>query len=645
MSVNKIIFTITLFLFSVAVFAQKEQNLISGKYSLQELKSILIPQAQWAPFPHLDEWTGRTIGDKKLMEEYIAIAETYMDYDWPAVAANLSLLYNRTGNRIQYDDLNRKRRRILATFLLAEISENKGRFVDHIINGTWAICEESWWGSVAHSGGLTDVTKPNVELFSAETAALLSWVDYFMGDKFDAISPHLRKRIRHEVNFRMLEPCLNSEFNWMKGKNNWNPWICSNWINCALLLEKDNDRRADMIAKALKSLDIYLNNFHQDGGCDEGPNYWGHGVGALYDCIALLNLATNDSFRYIFDNERFRKMGQFIYRTQIGENYIINFADARPKINISASMVYRFGKDIKDQDMMDFGAYYRGMRYLAGIYMIQLSHYFFELFIWDEYQNATQRLPLPKDAWYSDLQIMIARDQEGSTSGFSLAAKGGTNGESHNHNDVGSFMVFYDGQPLLIDPGKGSYTKRYFGKDRYNLWMMRSDFHNTPTINGVVQGAGGKYRASDVSYKAEKSAVAFSLDIAGAYLPEAGVNSWKRTLTLTRGKGVQVKDASDLKKAESAVQHLMTCYPAEITIPGEITIHYKNNDGKNIDFVVKYNHKQMSAKVEKVKLETEEDLGIGGIFESWGDTVYRINLEATAPKMKDVYLFEIKKKD
>ena len=57
--------------------------------------------------------------------------------------------------------------------------------------------------------------------------------------------------------------------------------------------------------------------------------------------------------------------------------------------------------------------------------------------------------------------------------------------------------------------------------------------------------------------------------------------------------------------------------------------------------MVKYNPKQMTAKVEKVKLEMEEDQGV---VAKWGDVIHRINFEVLTPKLKDSYVFEVKKK-
>lgn len=646
----RIIFVLSVIL-HVSVAAQ-DQNLMTGKYSIAELRQILIPQAEWTPFPRLDDRAGWAKADRKMLDAYIKTAESYLDYDWPTIPATLSLLIVRTGNRSEYEAVSFKKRIVLGTMILAEIAENKGRFIDPIINGIWSICEESWWGVPAHLpktkeiAGLQDVSKPFVDLFAAETGTFLAWADYFLGDKFDAVSPQIRKRIYNEVNYRLMEPLMSQRHGWMyktadgRGPNNWNPWICSNWINFVLLLEKDDTRRAQMIGKALTILDEFINPYPQDGGCDEGPSYWGAAAASLYDNVSMLNLASRDAFRYVYDDERFRNMGRFIYRAQISDSYFLNFADADPKPGISATMVYRYGKDIRDKNMQDFGAYYRDGE-TSGIGRFHYFRNFYALFMQDEFQNAEQRLPLLQNVWLPDLQVMVARDAEGTTDGFYLAAKGGHNSESHNHNDIGNFVVFYDGQPLLIDVGRGTYTAKTFSNRRYEIWYNCSDFHNLPTINAVTQSPGGKYKAGHVAYKPGKSSAEFSLDIAPAYPAEAGVKAWKRTIALKRGKGVEIKDVADLEKAESVTQHLMTCYPAEVSKPGEAIIHFRSKTGQTVDFIVKYNPKQFRASVEKIKLETEEDQGI---IAKWGDVIHRINFDALSPDKKDTYVFNVVKK-
>ncbi|WP_234734660.1 heparinase II/III domain-containing protein [Tellurirhabdus bombi] len=627
----------------------QNQDLLSSKYPKGELQKILIPQAKWVPFPRREDRAGWAKADQAMMKAYVTKAESYLNYDWPSIPATKSLLIERTGDREEYQSMSFQKRNVLGTLVLAEIYENKGRFIDPIINGVWSICEESFWGAPAHLprskeySGLMDVSKPFVDLFAAETATYLAWVDYFLGDKLDAVSPQVRKRIYHETNYRIFQPLMTQHHGWMsanasgRAPNNWNPWICSNWLNAVLLLEKDDQQRTASVAKILNVLDNFVNPYPQDGGCDEGPSYWGAAAASLYDNIALLNTASNNAFQYVYEDEKIKNMGKFIYRAQISPTYFLNFADADPQPGMAANMIYRFGKDIKDLDMMKFGAYYRKSEN-GSIGKFHYFRHFYALFMQNEYQKAAQGLPLPKDVWLPDLQVFAARDRQGTTNGFYVAAKGGHNDESHNHNDIGNYVVYYDGHPLLIDVGRGTYTRKTFSDKRYDIWYNCSNYHNLPTINGKDQPPGGKYKAGDIIYKQNPGSAQFTLDMAKAYPAAAGVTSWQRTIQLNRGKNVQINDEVKLSKADSITQHLMTCYPAAITRPGEVTIRYKPKNATGKDFVVRYDPKQMEVSVEKVILDDPEDKGI---ITKWGDTIYRINFKVLAPKTSDKFNFVV----
>jgi len=643
---KKVIFVV---LVLVATTAVAQTNLLSGKFTNNELKEVLVPAAGWTPFPRLNDRDGWSKADPAMMQSYVADAEKYIGYQWPSIPATTSLLIERTGDRDEYQKVSFEKRMVLGTLLLAEIAENKGRFIDPIVNGVWNICEESWWGVPAHLPqtatykGLMDPSNPFVDLFAAETATYLAWVDYFLGEKLDAVSPQIRKRIYNETNNRIFQPLMNKQHGWMsknangRPPNNWNPWICSNWLNAVLLLEKDTTKRTAAVSKIVWVLDEFMNPYPQDGGCDEGPGYWGAAAASLYDNIAMLNLATNNRFSYVYNNEKFKNMGRFIYRAQIGEKYFLNFADADPQPGMAANMIYRYGKDIQDVDMMRFGAFYRKPEE-AKVGRFHFFRNFFSLFMQDEYRQASQGLPLPVSVWLPDLQVMVVRDNEGSTNGFFVAAKGGHNDESHNHNDIGNYVVYYDGQPLLIDVGRGTYTRKTFSNSRYDIWYNCSDYHNVPTINGVTQLPGMQYKASQVSFKDDVKTATMLMDITKAYPENAGVNSWQRRIVLNRNKNVEIKDVVTLAKTDKLTQHLMTNHQATLIRPGEVIIHYTTKDGKAKDFVIKYDANKFGATIEQVPLTAMEDKGI---LEKWGDTIYRINFNATALKSKNTLTFTV----
>ncbi|WP_343702351.1 heparinase II/III family protein [Chitinophaga sp.] len=614
--------------------AAQEKDLLSGKYDVAKLQQLLTPQARWEPFPRLQNREAWARADQEAGKALIAKAEGYINYVWPGIPATKSLLIARSGNRSEYEAISFQKRQVLGTLLLAEIFENKGRFIDPIVNGVWSVCEESFWGVNAHLPrgaqykGLVDVTAPFVDLFAAETATFLAWVDYYLGAKLDEVSPQIRKRIYYETNRRIFVPLMTNHHGWMgsnaagRRPNNWNPWICSNWLNAVLLLEKDDSKRAAAVHKLLGVLDNFLNPYPADGGCDEGPGYWGAAAASLYDNVSMLNLATNNAFSYMYSSPKFRNMGQFIYKAQISDTYFLNFADAVPKPGMAASMIYRYGKDIKDPDMMKFGAFYIQDDAKGSIGRFQFFRNFFSLFMQDELNSAAKGLPLPADVWWPDLQVMAARDHAGRTDGFYVAAKGGNNDESHNHNDIGNYIVYYNGKPVLIDIGSGTYTARTFSSQRYDVWFNRSDYHNVPTVNGRPQQPGPSFKATDVAYKNGKGYSEISMDIAASYPKEAGISQWKRSVRLNKGKNVEVKDVFKTDNMQGYTQHLMTCFPVEVVQPGTLVVHAEQ------DFYVRYPAAKFTVKVEQVPMNNEEDQGVK---RQWGERIYRINLEAVNP--------------
>ena len=103
--------------------------------------------------------------------------------------------------------------------------------------------------------------------------------------------------LRLEVDRRILTPALERDDFWWMGftpreVNNWNPWINSNWLAAALLLERDPARRARAVAKIARSLDRFIDSYPDDGGCDEGPSYWGRAGASLFESLELLHSAT-----------------------------------------------------------------------------------------------------------------------------------------------------------------------------------------------------------------------------------------------------------------------------------------------------------------------------------------------------------------
>jgi hypothetical protein len=437
-----------------------------------------------------------------------------------------------------------------------------------------------------------------------------------------------------------LTPCLErDDFGWMGFRdgspvNNHNPWCNSNWLTVVLLNEQEKEKRIAAVGKVLKSLDVFIAGYPPDGGCDEGPGYWNRAAGSLFDCLDLLYAATNGSINS-FDEPLIQEMAKYIYRTYIADQYFINFADASPRISIEADLAYRYGKRIGDETLMNFGAYMADLYQQRGLtFWGSIGRQLPAIFNYAELHSAQKAQPSLRDVWLENIQVMTARSEPGSANGLCVAAKGGHNAESHNHNDIGSFIIYMDGLPMIIDVGVETYTKKTFSAQRYEIWTMQSAYHNLPTINNVMQKEGREFAARNVSYFADDNFAELKLDIAGAYPADAGINQWVRTVRLNRGKDIQVIDDFDLNKQARQIQlTLMTACEVNFGEPGMISL--SNTSGaQSARLQIDFNSQKLKVDFEEIKIE---DANLKTV---WGDRITRIVLTSSIPAQKDIWVLK-----
>jgi len=228
-------------------------------------------------------------------------------------------------------------------------------------------------------------------------------------------------------------------------------------------------------------------------------------------------------------------------------------------------MLFRFGKAIADKQLESLGAWSFQQFPNTGVTGFQRMRKVENLLTIAQIKTANDYHPV-KDAWVSDIQVMTARTEKG----LYLATHGGHNAESHNHNDVGEFIVYANGQPMIVDAGRGNYTARTFSSKRYELWFTRSEFHNLPIINGFGQVAGREYEATNVHSTITAQKAQLVMDIAAAYPKQAGIKKWERTVLLDRVKNqVALSDNYQLDNQASSLQQVfMTIAQVDLSKPG-----------------------------------------------------------------------------
>jgi hypothetical protein len=617
----------------------KERNILTNEAEVVNLSATLAKGNAWSGISGYKDRAFWASIPADIRRSYIEQAEKYLNYDWPTVTATDYLEFIRSGDRRQqvYSACSNA----LVSLVMGELSEGKGRFMDQIINAVWYYSEQTWWGWSAHLGaqkagaGLPDVNDPTVDLGVGEVTSNLSWTLYLFKEDFDKVHPLIAKRLKQEIQEKALTPYFTRDDFWYMGlkggrPNNWNPWVNYNMLTSYLLVEDNPQRRTAAVRKILLSLDKFLNAYPDDGGCDEGPSYWGAAGAYLYECLEIMKNATNGAFD-VYDNPLIKNIGQYFYQVNIHAPYFINFADADSKTGGSPSIVYRYGKAIDDPVMYKFGAWLAelngwAVKSLGGKIGAQLR----DLKLIDEIHHAEKEEALVADFWFPDTEIAGGRDRKGSFEGFFFGAKGGFNEESHNHNDIGTCLMYFDGKPCLVDAGREAYVAKTFSSRRYEIWTMQSGYHNLPVINGVDQKEGAKYKAHNSSFKANSSLVTFSTDIAGAYPGDAKVKSWVRSYTLKRGKSFTISDKYQLETltGKPTSSNLLTCCKVSVVKPGVLRF-----EGDGFVLNMSYDAKTFNPEIEPIDITDRQ------LKHYWPNNLTRVRMILLQPKLSGTCSF------
>lgn len=611
-------FTIFFCLATVSVFGQAKRNLLTSSYNESFLQKNLASGTSWVSLPAYADRKAWTALPSNYKSQLIEDGESVLKYVWQPILASEYLEYVKSGDRNIMQNPYNSNTVALKKLVLAELVEGKGRFLSQIIDGAWVICEMTSWSLSAHltlqkaGSGVPDVTEPIIDLGVGNTSVLLAWTNYFLEDAFNKVNPLISKRIRYEINRQVLEPYyIRDDFWWMALTkedamvNNWNIWVNYNVLNCILLTETDPAKRLKGVLKTMRSSDKFINYYKEDGACEEGPAYWSAAGGMLYLYLDLLGKATKGAINK-YDDPLVKNIGTYIAKAYINDHYYINYADASAKLNPDAGLIYNYGKAVKDSLLQGFGAYLANQQnWKEKLPGETLQSSVRNLYQAGEIVAAKSIKPLLASAWMGETGIATARDKAGSVDGFYFSALGGHNGESHNHNDVGTCIVFYNGQPLFIDIGSENYRRQTFGPERYTIWTMQSAWHNVPLINGVQQKEGNKFTAKNAAFTTNNSAAKFSVDISAAYPEEAGVTKWERSYELKKGKSFSISDRFQLSKQKGKTElHFITSNAVEQLKDGTLKL-----SGENFSVNLSYDPKKLSAAIEPVEITDSRLLG------------------------------------
>jgi hypothetical protein len=510
------------------------------------LLEVLVAPEHSLPVPPASD---RLVWTPERMPGLLPWAESELGTPWHVPLAHQYARVFRDGDREEYEQVLFALQRRLSRAAVTAAATLDPAWVDEAGDGATLLCELSSWCWPAHDDTrfrhgavVPTVTDPYLDLGAGEIAAQLAWLDHLLGEQFDERLPGLRTRIRHEVDRRVLTPFeTRRDWHWLGldgDVHNWCAWIHGNVLVAALRLVDDPERRAALVALCVEGLERYIASIPPDGAIDEGYSYWWNGALRALEALDVLSHATGGGLGSV--PEGFRETVAFPHRMHLGGRWYVNHADgwARPPGEHPWDALHRAARRTGDTAAQAHAASHPPVFSEAQ----GLGRLLRALTDPEWPPPATAKSPLPQQVWLPSTQVLVARGEAGSGAGLAFAAKGGHNGEHHNHNDVGSVIVALDGVPVLVDAGRPTYTSKTFSPKRYEIWTMQSSWHNVPEIRGTAQAPGRKFAARDVS----STDSSLSMDLAAAY-PRDDIRSWSRETRLDRGSGrITVTDRWEL---------------------------------------------------------------------------------------------------
>ena len=534
-------------------------------------KGLLLPYEAYKPlfdYKKIDSYIA-----PENVPEIIQTADELLEKEIPMLSASLYREFELNGNRTHYENPYFLRKKMMAAFAFAEYATHSGKYMQKLIDVVWDTLNLPTWGLPAHTSGNT-ASRPEgmqilqlpcdykeeasfLDLFSASMGAELAVVWFLLKDEFEKEVPFvINDRILYEINRRLFEPYLNyTDYYWWAGKrtpyvNNWCPWIISNILCAAALTCPDMEKREKITDTALESLSVYMDTIKPEGGCDEGPGYWFDAELGTFISLLVVYDMTGGKLNF-FGEPQLKNMAEYIMKMHISGNRFANFSDCRLIFRRNYAAVSAFGKYTGSK------AVCRWAQTMTSVSCLEDTDPGYRLLI--ELCTAPQKPQSPyvpeEVTEQADLGIAFLRNAH-----FYAAFKGGHNAESHNHNDVGTNIVFKDGAPIFIDIGNDQYTKLTFSDKRYTLPSNRSIYHNTLSTDDTEQLPGVQYHAENFTVDAASKTASMTLE--KAYAPESGITSYRKTTALTES-GVTITNEFTLDKERTAKLNLILCAKPE----------------------------------------------------------------------------------
>jgi hypothetical protein len=296
-------------------------------------------------------------------------------------------------------------------------------------------------------------------------------------------------------------------------------------VGALAVADEERDVAARVFNYARESIPRAMASFAPDGGWAEGPGYWSYTTLYTFYYLAALETALGTDFG-IKASPGYADTGYFRihFTSPIGKTF--NYADAGENSGSAFQMMWM----ARALDRPIYAAHERSRVERPGI---------FHLLFWDGGRAKWPAADFPTAAVYRGVNVAFFRSSWSNPGAFWVGFKGGDNKANHSHLDLGTFNFDALGQRWALDLGGDDYNlPGYFGKQRWTYYRLRTEGHNTLTVDDENQDSAAK--APLIAFKAEPGRAYAVADVTAAYGKKLA--SWRRGVGLFGGKELVVVD-------------------------------------------------------------------------------------------------------
>jgi hypothetical protein len=387
---------------------------------------------------------------------------------------------------------------------------------------------------------------------------------------YNDISQSSRDIIREALINKGINQSLDSKYNsWLKVTNNWNQVCNAGMTYGALAVYEDKpDLAKQIIERALKSIQLPMEDFSPDGAYPEGYGYWGYGTSFNVMFISALEKIYNTDFG-LAEKPGFLKTAGYLENMTGPSGKSFNYSDAGANGGINPAMFW-FANRLKNNSvLLTEKSYLESGKSLTGDRLLPA------IMIWGAGVDL-DKINAPKDLiWVGKGKSPVAlmRTSWNDPNAIFVGLKGGSPSVNHAHMDEGSFVMDAGNLRWAMDFGMQDYESleskgvdlwnEKQNSQRWQVFRYNNFSHNTLTFNNELQLVNGY--APITGFTNNPSFLIAITDLTELY--KNTVKSANRGIAIVDQKYVMVRDEIVSSEKETTVRWTMVT-PAEVNITG-----------------------------------------------------------------------------